>query len=65
MSTHNIGFYEEIIIKLSLIYHQILSNTHLISSADNPNLTIAYCGSKATNQTSKGLFSLNLNTLNF
>ena len=32
MSTHNIGFYEEIS-KLSPYYHQILSNLHLISSA--------------------------------
>ena len=32
MSTHNIGFYEEIS-KLSLNYHQISSNMHLISSA--------------------------------
>ena len=32
MSTHNIGFYEDIA-KLSLNYHQISSNTHLISSA--------------------------------
>ena len=34
MSTHNIGFYEEIS-KLSLNYHQISSNTHLISSAES------------------------------
>ena len=33
MSTHNIGFYEEIKAKLSLNY-QISSNTHLISSAE-------------------------------
>ena len=33
MSTHNIGFYEEKA-KLSLNYHQISSNTHLISSAE-------------------------------
>ena len=32
MSTHNIGFYEEIS-KLSLNYHQLSSNMHLISSA--------------------------------
>ena len=32
MSTHNIGFYEDLT-KLSLTYHQISSNTHLISSA--------------------------------
>ena len=32
MSTHNIGFYEDLT-KLSLNYHQISSNTHLISSA--------------------------------
>ena len=31
MSTHNIGFYEDLT-KLSLNYHQISSNTHLISS---------------------------------
>ena len=33
MSTHNIGFYEYLT-KLSLNYHQISSNMHLISSAD-------------------------------
>ena len=34
MSTHNIGFYEEISkINISLNYHQISSNTHLISTA--------------------------------
>ena len=33
MSTHNIGFYEDLA-KLSLNYHQISSNTHFISSAD-------------------------------
>ena len=32
MGTHSIGFYEGIS-KLSLNYHQISSNTHLISSA--------------------------------
>ena len=32
MSTHNIGFYEDLT-KLSLNYHQISLNTHLISSA--------------------------------
>ena len=32
MSTHNIGFYEDLT-KLSLTYHQISSNTHLIFSA--------------------------------
>ena len=32
MRTHNIGFYEETI-KSITIYHQISSNTHLISSA--------------------------------
>ena len=32
MRTHNIGFYEDLT-KLSLNYHQISSNTHLISSA--------------------------------
>ena len=32
MSTNNIGFYEEIS-KISLKYHQISSNKHLISSA--------------------------------
>ena len=36
MSTHNIGFYEELTEKLSLNYHQISSNTHLISSAVYP-----------------------------
>ena len=32
MSSRNIGFYEDLT-KLSLNYHQISSNTHLISSA--------------------------------
>ena len=32
MSTHNIGFYEDLT-KLSLNHHQISSNMHLISSA--------------------------------
>ena len=32
MSTHSIGFYEDLT-KLSLNYHQISSNTRLISSA--------------------------------
>ena len=32
MSTHNIGFYEDLT-KLSLNYYQLSSNTHLISSA--------------------------------
>ena len=36
MSTHNIGFYEDLT-KLSLKYHQISSNTHLISSAIGVN----------------------------
>ena len=34
MSTHNIDFYEEIS-KLSLNYHEISPNMHLISSSDN------------------------------
>ena len=34
MSTHNIGFYEDLTKKNSLNYHQISSNMHLISSAD-------------------------------
>ena len=32
MSTHSIGFYEDLT-KISLNYQQIASNTHLISSA--------------------------------
>ena len=32
MSTHNIGFYEDLT-KFSFNYHQISSNTHLISSS--------------------------------
>ena len=32
MSTYNKGFYEDLT-KLSLNYHQISSNTHLISTA--------------------------------
>ena len=34
MSTHNIGFNQDLT-KLSLNYHQISSNTNLISSAEN------------------------------
>ena len=45
MSTHNIDFYEDLT-KLSLNYHQISSNTHLISSAElsivRPNHPFAY-----------------------
>ena len=35
MSTHNIGFYEDLTKNIfeSLNYHQVSSNTHLISSA--------------------------------
>ena len=33
MRTHIIGFYEDLTKKLSLNYHQISSNTHLISYA--------------------------------
>ena len=33
MSTHNIGFYEDLT-KTYFNYHQISSNTHLISSAE-------------------------------
>ena len=33
MSTHNIGFYEDMTKKLFLDYHQISSTTHIISSA--------------------------------
>ena len=33
MSTHNVGFYDDLT-KLSLNYHQISPNTHLISSAE-------------------------------
>ena len=40
MSTHNIGFYED------LNYHQISSNTHLISSAEcRNNCVYAYTDS--------------------
>ena len=35
MSTHNIGFYED----LTKIFFELSSNTHLISSADNIILT--------------------------
>ena len=35
MSTHNIGFYEDLT-KLSLKYRQISSNTNFISSASSP-----------------------------
>ena len=36
MSTHNIRFYEDLK-KISFNYHQISSNTHLLSSSD-PNV---------------------------
>ena len=39
MSTHNIGFYEDLT-KLSLNYHQISSNMHLISSADPAQIVL-------------------------
>ena len=35
MSTHNIGFYEDLSKKVLSNYHQTSSNTHLISSATN------------------------------
>ena len=41
MSTHNIGFYEDLT-KLSFNYHQISSNTHLISSAVLHLLSLHY-----------------------
>ena len=41
MSTHNIDFYEEIA-KLSFNYHQISSNTHLISSSDLSSFELHY-----------------------
>ena len=46
MSTHNIGFYEDLT-KISLNYHQISSNTHLISSADAIAVIVfsCYCNS--------------------
>ena len=37
MSTHNIGVYEDLT-KISLNYHQISSNTHLIASAGSPSV---------------------------
>ena len=43
MSTHNIGFYEEICKIITELYHQISSNTHLISSA---GLMSSYCASE-------------------
>ena len=46
MSTHNIGFYEDLT-KLSLNYYQISSNTHLISSAEDAD---QLCGYRATDQ---------------
>ena len=41
MSTYNKGFYEDWT-KLSLNYHQISSNTHLISSAEGPPWAFQY-----------------------
>ena len=44
MSTHNIGFYEEI----SKIIFQLSSNTHLISSSDQFQIFQGfYCGTEA------------------
>ena len=37
MSTHNIGFYED----LTKIIFELSSNTHLISSAENYTVTIS------------------------
>ena len=39
MSTHNIGFYED----LTKIIFELSSNTHLISSAKMSNLTTTPC----------------------
>ena len=41
MSTYNIGFYEDLT-KLSLNYHQILSNTHLSSSTEGTPWAFQY-----------------------
>ena len=53
MSTHNIGFYEDLT-KLSLNYHQISSNAHLISSAaivvTRCNINTNKCNRAKTNQ---------------
>ena len=46
MSTHNIGFYEEI--SKIILYHQISSNKHLISSSD---LSILHDDSNVSDQT--------------
>ena len=43
MSTHKIGFYEDLT-KISLKYHQISSNTHLISSAAQLNIGLTLNG---------------------
>ena len=50
MSTHNIGFYED----LTKITFELSSNMHLISS--NPIMTMAmYHGHKSRNQTNKSI----------
>ena len=51
MSTHNIGFYEDLTKKLSLNYHHISSNMHLISSA-------AYRTTLFLSKTSRGSLSV-------
>ena len=43
MSTHNIGFHED----LTKIIFELSSNTHLISSAEKSNALIALRGSAA------------------
>ena len=48
MSTNNIGFYEDLT-KLSLNYHQISSNTHVISSAEYCSMSYVFkCQTKYT-----------------
>ena len=57
MSTNNIGFYEDLT-KLSLNYHQLSSNTHVISSLNNPeNITLSV---NRVEQTIADLFAINM-----
>ena len=58
MSTHNIGFCEDLP-KFSLNFHQISSNTHLISSADGFIIfcLILYFQSIPKNAVADSLFS--------
>ena len=60
MSTHNIGFYED----LTKIIFELSSNMHLISSAAEHSLSIMACGKKCkiSNRQGKGQHGKNIST---